>query len=155
MIVHVHAKFAPLDFINKKIMGKHRFSSPNRTSPLVYLSQLSLKLCSTIQQIALWWLTPLFSCKLFNFQRNHFSRILPKHVFKVLQSFLTTTIFRKPCKNSLGGIYQKPNTGGQFWFIFSYLTHLGKVRRTRLAEHQALFGRKMSDTVHFQVLSND
>ena len=33
MMIHNHAKFAPLDFINKKMIGKRRFFYPNRTSP--------------------------------------------------------------------------------------------------------------------------
>ena len=34
LIRHAHAKFAPLDFVNKKMIGKCRvFFNPNQTSP--------------------------------------------------------------------------------------------------------------------------
>ena len=33
MMIHTHAKFAPLDFMNKKMKGKRRFFYSNRTSP--------------------------------------------------------------------------------------------------------------------------
>ena len=41
MIIHAHAKFAPSDFINKKIMEKRRFLDPNRTPPLLKFPRLN------------------------------------------------------------------------------------------------------------------
>ena len=33
-MIHAHAKFAPLDFINKRMKEKRRLFYPNRKSPL-------------------------------------------------------------------------------------------------------------------------
>ena len=53
MMIHAHVKLAPLDFMNKNIIGKRRVFDPNRTSPFFVLPSLSLKMYCHISMMLL------------------------------------------------------------------------------------------------------